>query len=91
MSYIIYVIRLPYMMQRLLQLLCLTILLLLINFGCMVLIYLYSHYLLLSLGRYNDAERDLQTALKLKPDFKDAQDNLQQVQEDIRAGHKFNI
>ena len=57
----------------------------------MVLIYVYSHYLLLSLGRYKDAERDLQTALKLKPDFKDAQDNLQQVQEDIRAGHKFNI
>ena len=81
-------------MQRLLQLLCLMILLLLINLvinGCMVLICVYSAYLLLSLGRYIDAERDLQTALKLSPDFKDAQDNLRQVQEDIRAGHKFNI
>ena len=70
------------------------ILLLLINLvinGCMVLIYLCYHYLLLSLGRYKDAERDLQTALKLKPDFKDARDNLRQVQEDIKAGHKFNI
>ena len=57
----------------------------------MVLIYLCYHYLLLSLGRYKYAERDLQTALKLKPDFKDARDNLRQVQEDIKAGHKFNI
>ena len=88
----IYIIRLPYYVLT--HATIITKLLLLINLvinGCMVLISLYSAYLLLSLGRYKDAERDLQTALKLKPDFKDAQDNLRQVQEDIKAGHKFNI
>ena len=41
-------------------------------------------------GRYKLAERDLSRALEIKPDFTDAQLNLDQVKSDVGRGHRFN-
>ena len=44
----------------------------------------------LNLGRFKLAEKDLIKALELKPDFTDALRNLEQVQRDLKNGHRFN-
>lgn len=44
----------------------------------------------LNLGRFKLAEKDLIKALELQPDFTDALRNLEQVQRDLKNGHRFN-
>ena len=43
-----------------------------------------------NLGRFKLAEKDLIKALELNPDFTDALRNLEQVQRDLKDGHRFN-
>ena len=46
--------------------------------------------MVIGIGRYKLAERDLSRALELNPDFTDARLNLDQVESDMGCGHKFN-
>ena len=47
-------------------------------------------YVVIGIGRYKLAERDLSRALELNPNFTDARLNLDQVKSDMGCGHKFN-
>ena len=46
--------------------------------------------MVICVGRYKLAERDLTRALELNPNFADARLNLDQVESDMGRGHKFN-